>query len=94
MFHEKEDTYTLETFMILVVAAIAAVLVIKLLSAPIRLAFKLLLNALSGFVTLFLLNFIGTAMGVSLGINFFNAVVVGILGVPGVVLLLLLKYLL
>ncbi len=94
MFHKKEDTYILETFMILVVAVIAAVLVIKLLSAPLRLAFKLLLNALSGFVALFLLNFIGTMIDVSLGINFVNALVVGILGVPGVVLLLLLKYML
>ncbi len=84
----------METFMILVVAVIAAVLVIKLLSAPLRLAFKLLLNALSGFVALFLLNFIGTMIDVSLGINFVNALVVGILGVPGVVLLLLLKYML
>ena len=45
-------------------------------------------------VVLFLLNFVGGIVGLSLGINWFNALVVGIFGAPGVVLLLLLKYLL
>lgn len=30
--------------------------------------------------------------GVSLGVNFFNALVVGVLGVPGLVLLLLVQW--
>ena len=84
----------METIVILVVAVLAALLVIKLLTAPIRFAFKLLLNALSGFVVLFLVNFLDSFVGISLGINWFNALVVGFLGVPGVVLLLLIKYLL
>ena len=82
----------METIVILVVAVIAAILVIKLLTAPIRFAIKLLLNAASGFVMLFLVNFLDSIWGISLGINWFNALVVGFLGVPGVVLLLLVKY--
>ena len=54
--------------------------------------FKMLINALVGFAVLFLLNFAGEFVGLSLGINWINAVVVGVLGAPGVVLLLLLKY--
>lgn len=84
----------METIGIIIIAIIALVLIIKLLTAPIRLAGKLLINGLSGFVVLFLLNFAGNIIGISLGINWFNAVVVGTLGTPGVVLLLLLKYLL
>lgn len=84
----------METIGILLIAVIAAVLIIKLLTAPIRLAGKLLINALVGFVVLFFLNFAGSIVGLSLGINWFNAVVVGAFGAPGVVLLLLLKYLL
>ena len=49
---------------------------------------------LVGFAVLFLLNFAGGFVGLSLGINWLNAIVVGIFGAPGVVLLLLLKYLL
>lgn len=77
-----------------IIALIAVVLVLKLLSAPIRIAMKLLINGLAGFVVLFLLNFAGEWVGISLGINWVNAIVVGVLGAPGVVLLLLLKYLL
>jgi len=78
----------------IIIAVIALALVIKLLAAPIRLAGKLFINGLVGFVVLFFLNFAGNIFGLSLGINWFNAIVVGAFGAPGVVLLLLLKYLL
>ena len=84
----------METIAIIIIAAIAIALIVKLLTAPIRLAGKLLINGLVGFVVLFFLNFAGNIFGISLGINWFNAIVVGAFGAPGVVLLLLLKYLL
>ena len=84
----------METIAIIVIAVIAVFLILKLLTAPIRFAAKMLINALVCFVVLFLLNFVGGIVGLSLGINWFNALVVGIFGAPGVVLLLLLKYLL
>ena len=84
----------METIAIIVIAVIAVFLILKLLTAPIRFAAKMLINALVGFVVLFLLNFVGGIVGLSLGINWFNAIVVGAFGAPGVVLLLLLKYLL
>lgn len=84
----------METIGLILVAVLAAILVLKLLTAPIRFAAKMLINALVGFVALFFLNFAGNLFGLSLGINWFNALVVGIFGAPGVVLLLLLKYLL
>lgn len=84
----------MELIGIVILAVIAVILVIKLLSAPIRWMGKMLINALVGFVALFFLNFAGSIFGLSLGINWFNAIVVGAFGAPGVVLLLLLKYLL
>ena len=84
----------METIAIILIAVIAVILILKLLTAPIRFAGKMLINALVGYVVLFLLNFAGGLVGLSLGINWFNALVVGIFGAPGVVLLLLLKYLL
>ena len=35
---------------------------------------------------------LGSAMGVSLGVNLFNALVLGVLGLPGLGLLLLLRW--
>ncbi len=65
--------------------------VIQLFSAPLKLALKVLLNTLLGFAALFLLNLASGLTGFTLGLNLFNALIVGILGVPGLVLLALLK---
>jgi len=65
--------------------------VIRLFSAPLKLALKVLVNTLLGFAALFLLNLTGELTGVTLGLNLFNALTVGVLGVPGLVLLVLLK---
>ena len=65
--------------------------VIQLFSAPLKLALKVLLNTLLGFAALFLLNLASGLSGFTLGLNLLNALTVGILGVPGLVLLVLLK---
>ena len=65
--------------------------VIRLFSAPLKLALKVLVNTQLGFAALFLLNLTGGLTGVTLGLNLFNALTVGVLGVPGLVLLVLLK---
>ena len=65
--------------------------VIQLFSAPLKLALKVLLNTLLGFAALFLLNLASGLTGFTLGLNLLNALIVGILGVPGLVLLALLK---
>ena len=69
-------------------------MLLRLLRKPIRWAFKLLLHAAFGFIFLFILNFFGDFIGLSLGMNWLNAIVTGVLGIPGVILLLLLKYIL
>ena len=58
-----------------------------------KLAAKVLLNTALGFLALFLLGLTEPVTGFSLGLNFFNALTVGILGVPGLVLLVLLQML-
>ena len=65
--------------------------VVQLFSAPLRLALKVLLNTLLGFAALFLMNLTSALTGFSLGLNLFNALTIGVLGVPGLVLLVLLK---
>ena len=85
----------MEVWIPLLLAAIAVgllVLLFKLLGKPLRWLAKLFINALLGFVALFLFNFFGDFVGLILGLNWFNAIVAGVLGVPGIVLLLLIKY--
>ena len=65
---------------------------IRLFSAPVKLAMRVLFNSLLGFAALWLLNLTAGLTGISLGLNIFNALVIGVLGVPGFGLLLLLQW--
>ena len=80
---------------VLLVLALGLIgILLTLLKKPINWAVKLLLHALFGFIFLFIFDFFGGFVGLSLGLNWVNAIVTGVLGVPGVVLLLLIKYIL
>lgn len=62
-----------------------------LLVIPIKILIKLLINGVIGGVLLFLFNLIGGIFGLSILINPLNAIIVGFLGVPGVILILILQ---
>ena len=84
---------TLTDILVVIAAVFLVWLVIRLFRKPIRWILKLLLNTAIGFAALFLLNFFGSAIGITLGLNWINALVIGVAGFPGLVLLLLIKYL-
>ncbi len=83
------------TLPLMIAAAVLLLLVfIRIIRLPLKWAFKAALHAAVGFVALFVLNFIGSWIDVELEINLFNALVTGIFGVPGVIILLVIKYVL
>ena len=87
----------METISLIIVIAgivLAVILVLKLLAKPIKFVFKLLINTILGFILLWLLNFFGGGIGITLELTLLNAVIVGLLGIPGVLLLLALHFLL
>ena len=67
---------------------------VRLFSAPLKVALRVLINSVLGFGALWLLNLTGGVTGIALGRNIFNSLTVGILGVPGLFLLLLLQWVL
>lgn len=81
------------TVLLVVFIALAAYVFIKLIASPIKKIFKLLLHMLSGFLMLLLAEFICGFFDFSIGINYVNILVSGILGTPGVILLVLTKLL-
>lgn len=83
----------MEQIWLYVAIGIAVLIVMRIFTLPVKWIFKLLLNTALGFVGLFLVNWLGSYIGISLGINIINAVVVGTFGIPGLVLLLLLRWL-
>ena len=67
---------------------------VRLFSAPLKVALRVLINSVLGFGALWLLNLTGGVTGIALGLNIFNSLTVGILGVPGLFLLLQLQWVL
>lgn len=84
---------SLSAILLIAAAVVGVILLIKLLSAPIRKILKLLINAALGFVLLFVVNFFGAAIGLELKLNLINALVAGFLGIPGIILLVILQFL-
>lgn len=70
------------------------VVCLRLFSAPLRLALKVAFNSALGFGAVWLLNLTTSVTGLSLGLNWFNALLIGILGLPGFGLLLLVQWVL
>lgn len=70
------------------------VMCLRLFAAPLKLALKVLLNSALGFGAVWLLNLTTAVTGLSLGLNWFNALLIGILGLPGFGLLLLVQWVL
>ncbi|MPN26503.1 hypothetical protein SDC9_173928 [bioreactor metagenome] len=67
---------------------------LRIFRTPLKLVLKLLLNTLLGFLALYLLNLTSGFTGLSMGLNLPNALVIGVLGLPGFILLLLIKWIL
>ena len=67
---------------------------LRIFRTPLRLALKLLMNTALGFLALWAVNATAAVTGVALGLNLLNALTVGVLGLPGFVLLLLAQWVL
>ena len=66
----------------------------RLFKMPLKLALRVVLNSALGLGVLWLLNSTAPVTGLTLGVNWFNALTVGVLGLPGLGLLLLVKWVL
>lgn len=71
-----------------------AVACAALLRKPLKMVLRVVLNSALSFGALWLLNATAAVTGISLGLNLFNALTIGVLGVPGLGLLLLVKWVL
>lgn len=80
------------------VSALAAVVlvtaVIRLIQIPLRIAAKVLLNTVIGYAALWLVDLAAPVTGLYLGLNAVNALIVGVFGVPGLILLVLVQWVL
>ena len=83
----------MESILALILPVLIGIFVIKLLFSQARLIWKIAVNSISGFICLWLLNLASGLTGIVFEINFVTALVVGFLGIPGILLLLVFQYL-
>ena len=81
-----------------IIAALLAgfflIALVRVFRAPLRLALRLLGNTLLGFLALWVVDLTAGVTGIALGLNLWNALVIGSLGLPGFVRLLLAQWVL
>ncbi len=84
--------------MILMSGFLIGSLILFVLGKLIGLSFKvimwLIVNGITGLILLYIFNWLGGFLSLALELNTINAIVAGVFGMPGVILLLIIKYLL
>ena len=70
----------------------AGLIGIRILSSPLKLLQKLLLNSALGIVTIVLFNIVGKQIGITIGINLFTGTIMGVCGPIGLIVLLMMRF--
>ncbi len=71
--------------------AVAIFIIGKIFLFPIKKILKLVLNTIIGGAIIYIINLIGASFGFHIGLNVITSLVVGILGIPGAILLTILE---
>lgn len=81
------------TSILVMIGCVFAIFVIgKIFLFPIKLLLKLVLNTVIGGAIIYIINLIGANFGFHIGLNIITSLVVGILGIPGAILLIILQF--
>ncbi|AGY76416.2 MULTISPECIES: pro-sigmaK processing inhibitor BofA family protein [Clostridium] len=73
------------------IAILGLYVLVKVFSWPLKILFKLIINAVLGVVLLVIVNLIGKYFSFSIGINAITALIAGFFGIPGVIFLIIFK---
>lgn len=82
----------------IVIAWIVGILIVlalgKALLLPFKIILRLVVNGFLGGLAILIINLLGQYIGFSIPLNIVSALVAGVLGLPGIILLVILKFLL
>lgn len=76
------------TLLPFIIGVLILFVVLKVLSMPMKIIIKLVVNAVIGMIVIYVLNL----FGVGLILNWITALIVGFLGVPGVIIVAVLQF--
>lgn len=65
----------------------------KIFIVPIKKVLKLVLNSILGGVVIWIINMIGASINFHIGLNFLTSILIGFLGLPGAMCLIIVKLL-
>lgn len=75
-------------FLPYIIAVLVLFIVLKILSMPMKIIIKLVINALIGGIVIYVLNL----FNVGIVLNWITALIVGFLGIPGVIIVAILQF--
>ena len=82
----------MDTNLLIYLASICFLFVFgKVFIIPIKKILKLIINSILGGFTIFIINLIGGTFGFHIGLNIFTSILVGLLGLPGAICLIIVK---
>ena len=82
------------SILLALLALFLAVALLRIFRTPLKLAVRLLSNTALGFIALWAANLASPVTGLALGLNLWNALIIAVLGIPGLILLLLAQWVL
>ena len=83
----------LNTIIIYLACLLVIFIIGKIFFVPLKHIVKLLINSVLGGFLIYIVNVIGGSFGFHIGLNVGTAIFTGLLGIPGVILLILIKLL-
>ena len=83
----------MENILALIIPIVIGFLVLKFVVKQVGCLWKMAVNSASGFICLWLLNLASGITGIVFEINFITTLIVGFLGIPGIILLLIGQFL-
>lgn len=66
----------------------------KIFIVPIKIILKLVINSILGGLIIFLINLVGGYFNFHIGLNLITSIFIGILGIPGAIVIVVIKLLL
>ena len=66
----------------------------KIFIVPMKIIMKLIINSLLGAITIWIINLIGAFFNFHIGLNLITSIFVGILGIPGAIVIIIIKLIL
>ena len=81
----------INNFFLIIASIICIIIITKILKVSLKKIIKLVINSILGGALIFTINQMHSILGIHIGLNAITSVFVGLFGIPGVILLILLK---